>query len=298
MDPRTERTLKAGFVSGVGAIRALGFFVASLLIWVLLMQAFFGVVQSGPLQLIAGEQQPTGKQADVSVIHADDQQAAKIRRAVAHLRYQPPRAGLTFSVMDGPSPGMQGEYLPGVNVIQIRATVVDGGGILLERALAHEIGHFVDQTRFNDAQRAEYMRWRHIPPNMTWLSWNQSWQDRPVEDFAEVFACLDAPSPLVPPTTRYGQIQDSTQFVQQLNSVGVKFDHQVQPYDWQAGARQEASFVRFVATDPRTRFALIFLALFYVLLGAIPGWKRGWKLAPATRRARFPDAPLDPRRTP
>jgi hypothetical protein len=263
-------------VATAGAGRSLGYLLVMLVGWIIIIQLAFAVMQGGPAKMLLGGPQPTSKQADLTVVHANDAEEKAIRQAVAQLRYQPPRAGLTFSVMKDPASSAQGEYVPGVNVIQIRETVVHNGGIMLQRALAHEIGHYVDQTHFNDDQRTEYLRWRGIPTNTDWLSWNRPWQNRPVEDFAEVFSVMDCPEPMVGPETRYGPVENTGPFVKQLESVGVRFDHRVPSYNWQAGMRQEASFAKYVLANPLTRIGLIVLAIFYLLLGAIPGWKRGW----------------------
>ena len=92
-----------------------------------------------------------------------------------------------------PCPDCAGEFLPNFGLVRVERSVVDIGGVPLQLTLAHEMGHYVDATYLTDKDRRDFMRLRGIPAGTDWRSPGLPWRERPVEDFAEVFATLTVP---------------------------------------------------------------------------------------------------------
>jgi hypothetical protein len=103
-------------------------------------------------------------------------------------------------------PDCAGEYVPGIRTIRIERMLVDADGLALQQALAHEIGHHVDSIYLTDALRRRFRELRGIPPDLSREAPDQAWTQRPVEDFAEVFAVLDVPLVESGPRTAFGAI--------------------------------------------------------------------------------------------
>jgi hypothetical protein len=95
------------------------------------------------------------------------------------------------------------------NVIYLRDSVAeDPAGSRLSHVLAHELGHMLDSVYLDARGRTEFLAARGFSGQAEWQAPDADWTLRPVEDFAEVFAALDAPSSAAPIATKPGRIAD------------------------------------------------------------------------------------------
>jgi hypothetical protein len=228
-------------------------------------------------------QQPTAE--PVEVLHASPAEVNAVRRAISALRYRVGATNLSVIVIDDSlAPAQAGEYLPNARVIRLRRSVVGRGGALLSWAVAHEIGHYVDDRYMNEADRDLYRDWRGIPRSAGWLDQTLPWAERPSEDFAEVFAAVAQSQPVDAPATEYGRIRGSAGFEALLARSGAPLGRLVAPDGPAELAEREAAFFRTMLSDPVVATLLLGTALAYVLVAAIPpardAWHRG-RLGPA-----------------
>jgi hypothetical protein len=104
-----------------------------------------------------------------------------------------------------------GTYTSNENVIRVSEDVVqDPERLGLSHVLAHEIGHQLDSMYLDEKGRSEFMTLRGRDSELNWASEDASWEQRPQEDFAEVFAALDAPASRVTIQTIGGRIRNAT----------------------------------------------------------------------------------------
>lgn len=272
---RILRTLGAGVLGG---LKWLLFLAIGVGVGVIVMRAGLQYYVSGSFSLFPAAASSSGSVADVPITGATPAEAAAIRRALGDLSYQLPARAVTFSVTDNPDcVQCGGDFQPALNLIQIERSLVDVGGAPLRHAVAHEIGHYVDQTYLLDSQRLEFMKLRRIPSNLSWLAENTAWQKRPVEDFAEVFAVLDLPTAEIPPETAYGPVRNPVAFRRLIESAGVRLGGQAPSSDWRSVAQQEFAFFEDMTTGPYMRLFWGLLVAVYVGVGAIPAMRDEWR---------------------
>lgn len=272
---RIVRTLIAGLL---GALKALVLLVIGLIIGIVVIRAGLQWYASGSFSLFPSSVPASNRVADLAVLDATPAEAAKIRDVLATLRYQLPPRAVTFSVAPSPLCAQcGGDYVPALDLIQIDRSLVDQGGPVLRHAIAHEVGHYVDEHYLRDSQRAQFMQLRHVPANVTWLSGNRPWQDRPSEDFAEVFAVLDSTTAESPPETSYGPLRDAAAFEQLLASAGVRFGQPSSRQDWRSVVTEELTFFKDITADPTASLLWEIAILVYVLYGALPAMHDAWR---------------------
>lgn len=215
----------------------------------------------------------------LTVGNASPSEVAAVRSAAAGLRYRIDPHSLSVMLMDGDALGLgaQGEYLPYLGVIRLQRTLVDVGGMPLSWALAHEIGHSVDERNMTDAARTRFRAMRHIPSSLTWQAPSSPWNQRPDEDFAEVFAALAVPEAITPPATAYGRVANPAAFESLLRSVGVTFGRPPPPTSWRDVVARELAFLRSAVSEPRASRGLLVLLALYIALGAVPAMIDAWR---------------------
>lgn len=270
-----------------GAARVLALLVLGSLAVALVAQVAVRWYASGTLSLL-----PSSPAASIAaplpVIGGTPAETRAIHEAVAALRYQPPAHSLSIQLVDQPGiAGSLSSYLPGLQLIQVKRSVADLGGPFLQRAIAHEMGHYVDQWYLTDADRAEFMRLRGIPLGTAWVSSASAWRILPSEDFAEVFAVLDVRNVDRPPGTAFGPVRDSAGLEAVLASAKVTLDMRPTAPDWRAFVAQEAALVRYALTDPLQRTLFWLIAFWLAVCGALTEARYAWseRLVTAARRA-------------
>ncbi len=149
--------------------------------------------------------------AQVKVDGAPQEQAA-VHQALEELVW--PVDPSAFSVKVVPKqqlpPNDMGMYVYPQSIIYIDAEVVDDPvRQSLPHVLAHELGHMVDAQYLTDDARAQFLRIRGFAPSSDWTGGpGAAWATQPQEDFAEVYAALDAPFTVWTIKTVGGRIQD------------------------------------------------------------------------------------------
>jgi hypothetical protein len=271
---RVSRSLAAGVL---GAARWLAVFGVVLVIGLVITQSLLLWRETGVFELLPGQASGPNRPDDVVALAATDRQADAIRAEVSGLAYQLPPGALTFGVTPEPCPTCGGEYIAGLGLIRLQQDLVNQNGPILQHAIAHEVGHYVDDTYLNDDLRARFRQLRGIPSGLSWLSPNKPWADRPAEDFGEVFAMLNMTTADGPIQTSYGPIRNRAALVGVLDSAGVSLERPPSPPRWELVIAREVSFARYMTSDWRMRLALLGLAVFYAAYGGIPAARRAWE---------------------
>lgn len=276
---RAARAMAAGAMAAVRWLLVLALVVA---IGLPLARIAVGWYVRGTVELVPppASASSEGMQA-LAVGNATPSEAEAVRSAVASLRYRLDPRAVSVVLMDADplDPAAQGEYVPYLGIIRLRRSLVDLDGPPLQWAVAHEIGHYVDERYMTDPARARFMRLRHIPSSLAWQATLVPWNERPDEDFAEVFAALSVPEAFTPPATVYGRVRDPSAVEALLASVGVTFGRPPPPMGWLDVVAREYAFLRGIVSDPRIARALLAILAAYVALAAIPPAARAWRIA-------------------
>jgi hypothetical protein len=274
---RVARVIAAG---AAGAARSLLVLVVLLAVGLPLARVAASWYVRGTLDLAPADVRVAAAEtSELAVKGGTERETLAIRRAVGTLRYRVDPRAISVVVIDN-DPGCEncaGEYLPYLDIIRVQRDIADADGVQLEWTMAHEIGHYVDQRYMTDAARTRFRSLRHIPPSLTWAAMDSPWQDRPDEDFAEVFAALAVPTAFTPPATAYGRVRDPAAYEELLRSVGVVFGRAPPPTGWGDVLAREFALARDTVTDPRLEGPLLALAAAYVALGAVPAGLRAWR---------------------
>ncbi|PKQ16691.1 MAG: hypothetical protein CVT67_02675 [Actinobacteria bacterium HGW-Actinobacteria-7] len=136
-----------------------------------------------------------------------------VRRALDELVWpvRSPKPRIVITPAQQMPTNAAGTYAFPDNVIRISEDVMrDPVGEGLPHILAHEIGHQLDAQYLDEPGRAEFMTLRGHD-SLMWTGDGAAWGDIPMEDFAEVFAVLDAPSSPVGIQTNGGRIESRKQ---------------------------------------------------------------------------------------
>lgn len=205
----TVGTLAAGFV---GATR--GLIAAALLCTAVAVAPAVAVSLAGRFtveidNLLPHSGMVRSRSTTVSVEGLPEQRAA-VRKALDDLVLPVRSVGLKVVVCadEDLPPGAAATYDPNERVIRISERVVAAPvGQGLAHVLAHEIGHAVDGDYLDESERAEFSQIRGHDARQSWDGSGVAWEDSPREDFAEVYAVLDAPSSRVPIQTNAGRIE-------------------------------------------------------------------------------------------
>lgn len=272
---RFGRTLIAGAVGLAWSTVGL---VVLLVIGAITLQAGLQWYARGSIDLFPRAGAGPRARSDVAVISATPEQASAIRHAVASLTYRLPRNAVTFGITNKPPcPMCVGFYQPATGLIQIERSAVDEGGAFLERAVAHEIGHFVDFRYLSEGDRSSFRRLRAIPEDIRWTDAREPWKRRPAEDFAEVFATLAVPAVVSPPQTAWGRVGNADEMTALLRRTGVKFDGTKHPGGLQPLVEQQLAFLRYSLADPPSRALVQALILLYIAIGTIGRMVEAWR---------------------
>jgi hypothetical protein len=280
---RVVRTLLAGVL---GALEALVILALLAVVGIPLLRSALTWYARGTPQPVPLAAAGAGREVPVRVLDASPAETRNIRRALGQLRYRVDPSAITFVVTDNVSdqPDTTGEYMPLLDVVRLERSIVRENGDRLEWTVAHEVGHYADQRLLSQADRAKFEQFRGIPAGTSWSQQGLPWTDRPIEDFAEVFADLSLPSVPRTPATQWGRVRNRQQMESFFRASGIRLGAEVPASDWAETARREVSFGRQLAGDPSIGTQVLVLVLFYTALGAVPAMARAWWRAP---RARF-----------
>lgn len=140
--------------------------------------------------------QASNSSAEDLAVDGPPEARVAVREAFGSLKYRVDASGFRVVVTDQSKLPADtcALYVGPENIIYISAEQIQKSDTAsLSRVLAHEIGHMIDATYFDDASRREFMRLRGFAPGTTWADTRVAWDSRASEDFAEVYAFLDAP---------------------------------------------------------------------------------------------------------
>ncbi len=208
---RVTRTLIAGIQGALKGLVALALICASFTVVpaVATSLANRGIVDLStfvPLSLVSPSQATTVN------VEGTPPEIATVRKALDDLVW--PVTGSNVKIVVTRSSDLPadvlGSYAQWSNEIDVSEDVVMFPATKgLSHVLAHELGHMLDAHYLNNAARYEFMTLRGFDPQQDWEGRSQPWEQRPQEDFAEVFAALDAPSSRVMIGTEGGRIENT-----------------------------------------------------------------------------------------
>ena len=204
------KTLLAGLA---GAARGIIILTIGCVLVTSLAPAVVSLANRGTIDLDAFSPrvaQSSSKSAQVHVDGSPTEQAA-VREAIDKLAWPVDTSAFKVKVVprDQLPPGAAGMYTYPSSVVYISAEVVnEPTRYYMSHVLAHEIGHMIDWTHLDDNARSEFLQLRGYDPSASWTDQSTPWEARPEEDFAEVFAALDAPSSPALIQTSAGRIEN------------------------------------------------------------------------------------------
>lgn len=206
---RTVIAALAGAIEGLAAL-AVGVIVLVAIAIALTTYASGGEVSYRTF--IPRAQALSSNAEELSVDGPPEAQVA-VREAFRSLKYPVDAAGFRVVITDQSQLPADtcALYIGPENIIYISADQIrQSDNASLSRVLAHEIGHMIDATYFDSASRSEFMRLRGFSPRTVWTDTSVEWSSRASEDFAEVYAYLDAPLCHAPITTNGGQLANAS----------------------------------------------------------------------------------------
>ena len=156
--------------------------------------------------------QAAASNADELVVEGSPEAQAAVRHAFSTLKYPIDTSGFKVVVTDPKNLAADtcGLYVGPQNIIYVSSDeVVSADGVALSHVLAHEIGHMIDATYFDETSRREFMRLRGFAAGTSWADPTADWNMRPSEDFAEVYAALDTPNSPFPIATYAGPLTNA-----------------------------------------------------------------------------------------
>jgi hypothetical protein len=209
---------------------------------------------------------------------ASPAEAEAVRSAFAGLRYRFDAAAFDVGVVEASETASvrQGaEYLGG-GMIRLRRDIVQLGGPALSWALAHEVGHYVDETYMRDDAREAFMRMRGIPEYLSWDGIGVEWERRPAEDFADTFAARSQDPPSDTATTYYGRISQPREVEDMLTALGLRLGVPPEQQTPAEAAPRDAELYLDFLSQPFVAVPLLAGALVYVVVGAFRRSKRTW----------------------
>ncbi len=276
---RIGRTLVAGILAGV---KALALLTLGLLLGITLLRLGVQWYASGTFDPLPSANAASAGTAPVPVLDATPDEAKAIRSAVASMRYKLPPRAVTFDVTDNPACAeCGGEYVPALDLIRIYRPMFRENPLVLRQAVAHEVGHYVDQHYFTAALRAEYKRMRGIPASRPWHDPNASWYQQPAEDFAEVFGVLNVSTVAIPPQTVYGPVRDPKSYERLLAKAGVRLAAQPTTPTWRSVLAEEARLLGDATLDPSTKRVWQAVILLYFGYYVLTSMSNAWHTVPS-----------------
>jgi len=140
----------------------------------------------------------------------------------------------------------------------------------LVHIVAHEIGHMVDLVYLSDATRAWFMKTRGFSVTEVWAGQKTTpWECRPQEDFAEVYAALDAPFALWPIQTLGGRIEQPDVMRQTIERSMPSPRREARALDASSVASRAHEVAGFLTNDLMALQVFFVFAAFYVCAFAI-----------------------------
>jgi hypothetical protein len=207
---RTARTVVAGLS---GAVQGVILFAIACALIAMIPPIVISLVNRGTVDMDAflPHVSPTASSSARVRISGTPQEQAAIRKALDELVWPVDPAAFSVKVVPPKSlpPNDMGMYVYPQSVILIDSLVVnDPERQNLTHVMAHEVGHMVDLQYLDDQTRSEFMHIRGFSETADWTGAGTAWETQPQEDFAEVYAAMDAPFALWPIQTIGGRIED------------------------------------------------------------------------------------------
>jgi hypothetical protein len=224
--------------------------------------------------------------AQVKIIGTPEEQAA-IRKVIDQLAW--PVDPTSFSVKVVPPqklpPSDMGMYVYPESVILIDSEVVsDPERQNLTHIMAHEIGHMVDFRYLDDETRAEFMQVRGFSQSADWRGAGAEWGMQPQEDFAEVYAALDAPFSLWPIQTIGGRIEDPVAMHALIDRFQSGPSRPLSPVSFTSVMSRADSAAAMIKGDQVILPLLVAFAALYMCICSIRAMNRAYAQGPARRR--------------
>jgi hypothetical protein len=222
----------------------------------------------------------------VQISGATSAEEAAIRRVLAAERFVADPNTYSIVVTDQlPLDGAVGLYEWPEGRILLKRDAFSGRPITtLARILGHELGHAVDRAYLTPAQRQAYLQLRGLPADADWDAQSSPWVQRPVEDFAEVFANLTQPLAAGIPATAFGPVRDADPIRQLFDSTsGTTRSMPVGTAVWSRVALQAVGDITDITSDP---IAHVILVAFSIMVAISSLFSAGRRAMNAGRRYR------------
>lgn len=252
-----------------GAGRWLVIFGLALMLGVPVLRLVSSYAMRGKLEpspLAAPESSASGK---IPVSGARAGEAAAIHESLDGLALQFDHTGVRIRIVDDLAmcDDCAAAYLPEMREVLVPRGLVRLGGEQLRWALAHELGHHADSRFLNDRLRERYREIRGIPEELTWLSLDKPWRERPAEDFGEVFAVMVQPSVDRPLSSAYGRVRDP-EAIEALYAEADLRTESAPRSPWAEAVSEQKTFLIEAMRDRARLLGLQLLALGAAVVGA------------------------------
>lgn len=286
---QTAKTVVAGVG---GAIRGVVFFVAACLVLCAIPPIAISLSNRGTVDLDAflpRATAPSSASAQVAIEGTPAQQQT-IRRALDRLSWtaDPSAYSIRVVTQGALSEGDMGTYVYPDSIIYVDERVVaNPERENLAHILAHELGHMVDLQYMDDATRTWFMESRGLSAIDGWAASAAPWTARPQEDFAEVFATLDAPFSLWPIQTIGGRIREPEAMRQRIESCLPTPGRVERTFDASSLSSRAGELLSLVKSDPSMMQVLFGLAAFYICAFAIRSMSNQVQHARVTTKVRI-----------
>lgn len=279
---RVARTVVAGFG---GAVHGVVLFIAACLVLAAIPPIFVSLSNTGTVNLDAffpRASNPDPVSAQVAIEGTPAQQRS-IRKAIDQLAWKVDPTAFKVRVVPAGSlaEGHMGTYVYPDSIVCIDERVLaNPEHENLVHIVAHEIGHMVDLLYLDDTTRAWFMQTRGFSTTEVWAGQSATpWEARPQEDFAEVYAVLDAPFALWPIQTIGGRIQQADVMRQRIEQSMPSPHRQSRALDAASVASRANEVMGFLANDLMALQVLFVFATFYVCAFAIRSMEDQVRLA-------------------
>jgi len=221
-----KRLASFGIAGIEGAAAGLCVFVLTLALAGAVLLAWIGLANGSTpnLSSLAGRSQASVSGSATLRVFGTPAQQQKVRAALDDLVL--PADTSAFSVVvksaDDLPLGTEAMYSYPASVISLSRDVVDGAyRAQTSYVLAHEIGHMFECVYLDHQGRSEFMRLRGFAEGTKWDDERAPWNQRPAEDFAEVYAAFAAPRGGMQIRTDAGPLSNPTAIESLIERYGL-----------------------------------------------------------------------------
>jgi hypothetical protein len=202
---------------------------------------------------------------------------ATIRKALDQLVWPVDPSAFTVRVVPPQSlpPNDMGMYVYPESVILIDSTVVnDPERENLTHVMAHEVGHVIDIRYLDNEARAQFLHIRGFSETADWTGAGGAWETQPQEDFAEVYAALDAPFALWPIQTVGGRIEHPAEMRALIERFQSGPSRSHSPVNLASVMSRAGSAAEMIQGDQVVLPTLFVFAAFYICICSVRSMSR------------------------